>query len=97
MPGDSFQDTRGRQAEYDRAVEQASTGNTREQKGATATLTALNDFREKKANSITGFKIIDDYTFSIQLINNASIFLEILTNPVASIISEEVYKTQKDK
>lgn len=47
MPSDSFQDTRGRQAEYDRAVEQASTGNTREQKGATATLTALNDFREK--------------------------------------------------
>lgn len=47
MPGDSFQDTRGRQAEYDRAVEQALTGNTREQKGAAATLTALNDLREK--------------------------------------------------
>lgn len=47
MPGDSFQDTRGRQAEYDRAVEQALTGNTLEQKGAAATLTALNDLREK--------------------------------------------------
>lgn len=47
MPGDSFQDTRGRQAEYDRAVEQALTGNALEQKGAAATLTALNDLREK--------------------------------------------------
>lgn len=47
MPGDSFQDTRGRQAEYDRAVEQALTSNALEQKGAAATLTALNDLREK--------------------------------------------------
>ena len=47
MPGDSFQDTRDRQAEYDRAVEQALTGNVRKQKGAAATLTALNDLREK--------------------------------------------------
>lgn len=47
MPGDSIQDTRGRQAEYDQALEQVSTGNTREQKGAAATLTALNDLREK--------------------------------------------------
>lgn len=47
MPGDSFQDTRGRQAEYDRAVEQALTGNAREQNSAAATLTALNDLREK--------------------------------------------------
>jgi len=51
-------------------------------------IVGANDFRDKKATTITGFKIIDDYTFSIQLINNASIFLEILTNPVASIISE---------
>ena len=47
MPGDSFQDTRGRQAEYDRAVEQVLTGNAREQNGAAATLTALNDLKEK--------------------------------------------------
>lgn len=47
MPGDSFQDTRGRQAKYDLAVEQALTGNALEQKGAAATLTALNDLREK--------------------------------------------------
>lgn len=59
-------------------------------------IVGANDFRDKKASSIAGFKIIDDYTFSIQLINNASIFLEILTNPVASIISQEAYSKQKD-
>lgn len=47
MPGDSFYDTRSRQATYDRAVQQALAGNKREQKGAEAALTALNDFREK--------------------------------------------------
>lgn len=47
MPGDSFQDTRGRQAAYDRAIAQATSGNTREQKGAAATLAGLNDLREK--------------------------------------------------
>lgn len=34
MPGDSFQDTRGRQAEYGRAIDQAMTGSPREQQGA---------------------------------------------------------------
>lgn len=47
MPGDSFQDTRARQAKYDQAVEQVLTGNAREQKGAAATLAVLNDLREK--------------------------------------------------
>jgi ABC-type transport system substrate-binding protein len=60
-------------------------------------IVGANDFRDKKAKSISGFKIIDDYKFSIELVNNASIFLEILTNPVASIISESAYSTQKDK
>lgn len=47
MPGDSFQDTRARQAKYDQAMEQALTGNAREQKGAAAALAVLNDLREK--------------------------------------------------
>lgn len=43
---------------------------------------------------LTGFKIIDKYTFSINLNNASGIFLQILANPVTSIISEETYKTQ---
>ncbi len=46
---------------------------------------------------LKGFKIIDDYTFSISLKNASTIFLQILANPVASIISEEAYKTKKEK
>ncbi|MGZ3883277.1 MAG: ABC transporter substrate-binding protein, partial [Bacteroidia bacterium] len=45
---------------------------------------------------LKGFKIIDDYTFSITLNNASSIFLQMLANPVTSIISEEAYKTQKE-
>lgn len=41
---------------------------------------------------LKGFKIIDKYTFSITLNNASGIFLQILANPVASIISEEAYK-----
>lgn len=41
LPGDSFQATRGRQAEYDRAVDQALNGNPRQQKGAQAALQGL--------------------------------------------------------
>lgn len=43
---------------------------------------------------LTGFKVIDKYNFSITLNNASSIFLQILANPVASIISEEAYKKQ---
>lgn len=41
---------------------------------------------------LKGFKIIDKYTFSITLNNASGIFLQILANPVTSIISEEAYK-----
>lgn len=43
---------------------------------------------------LTGFKIIDKYTFSISLNNASGIFLQILANPVTSIICEEAYKQQ---
>ncbi len=43
---------------------------------------------------LTGFKIIDKYTFSITLNNASGIFLQILANPVTSIINEETYKSQ---
>jgi oligopeptide transport system substrate-binding protein len=43
---------------------------------------------------LKGFKVIDKYTFSITLNNASAIFLQILANPVTSIISEEAYKKQ---
>lgn len=79
IPGDSFQDTRGRQAEYDRAVEQALTGNAREQKGAAATLTALNDLREKNlaSNNPTAMNkfLLDQQRFGYQQNLDANKFL----------------------
>lgn len=41
LPGDSFQDTRGRQAEHQRLIEQAATGNLRQQRGAQVALQGL--------------------------------------------------------
>lgn len=41
MPGDSFQDTRGRQAAYGRAIDQAMNGSRREQQGAQAALQGI--------------------------------------------------------
>ncbi|MDP3567636.1 ABC transporter substrate-binding protein [Sediminibacterium sp.] len=45
---------------------------------------------------LKGLKIIDELTFSIELLNSPNIFLEILANPVASIISEQGYKLKKE-
>ncbi len=47
-------------------------------------------------SDLKGFKIIDDLNFSIELLNSPNIFLEILANPVAAIISEEAYKVKKE-
>lgn len=41
---------------------------------------------------LKGFKIIDKYTFSIELNNASGIFLQILAHPATAIISEEAYK-----
>lgn len=64
-------------------------------------IVGANESFDASANSqkidLAGFKIIDDYTFSITLNNASSIFLQILANPVASIISEEAYKIQKEE
>lgn len=51
-----------------------------------------NDFYDKKATSLAGFKIIDDYTFSLELINSSYSFLKILASPAASIINEQAFK-----
>ncbi len=45
---------------------------------------------------LKGLKLIDDYTFSIELLNSPNIFLEILANPVAAIINQTAYETSKE-
>ncbi|MDX2172283.1 MAG: ABC transporter substrate-binding protein [Bacteroidota bacterium] len=45
---------------------------------------------------LTGFKVIDDYTFSIDLLNSPNIFLEIISNPSAAIICKEAYDSKKE-
>lgn len=64
-------------------------------------IVGANEYHEASAKKqkaeLTGFKIIDDYTFSITLHNASSIFLQILANPVASIICEEAYKAGKEE
>lgn len=41
---------------------------------------------------LKGFKIIDNYSFSITLNNASGIFLQILAHPATAIISEDAYK-----
>ena len=52
-----------------------------------------NDFFEGKSKSISGFKIIDNHTFSVQLVNPSLSFLKILTNPSVVVVNEIAYKT----
>lgn len=51
---------------------------------------------KKEKVELKGFKIIDDYTFSIELLNSPNIFLEILANPVASILNKTGYEAKKE-
>ncbi len=55
-------------------------------------LVGANDFFDKKSTSISGIKIIDDYTFSLQLVNPSLSFLKLLANSSASIINETAFK-----
>jgi oligopeptide transport system substrate-binding protein len=55
-------------------------------------LVGANDFYDKKTTTLTGFKIIDDYTFSLELINPSSSFLKLLAHPASAIINETAYK-----
>jgi oligopeptide transport system substrate-binding protein len=55
-------------------------------------IVGVNDFYDKKTNSISGFRIIDDYTFSVELIHPSLSFLKILANPSLAIINEKAFK-----
>lgn len=55
-------------------------------------LVGVNDFFEKKSTSISGLKIIDDYTFSMELVNPSLSFMKLLANPAAAILNETAIK-----
>ncbi len=46
---------------------------------------------------LSGFKVIDNYTFKIELLNSPAIFLDILGCPAAAILSKEAYELEKEK
>jgi len=52
-----------------------------------------NEFYSKTANAISGLKITDDYTFSLELGRPSLSFLKLLANPSASILNETAVKT----
>ncbi|MBI3518383.1 MAG: peptide ABC transporter substrate-binding protein [Bacteroidetes bacterium] len=55
-------------------------------------LAGVNEFFDKKATSISGLKIIDDYTFSLELLNPSLSFIKMLANPSVAIINETAFK-----
>ena len=55
-------------------------------------LVGANDFFDKKAQTISGIKIIDDYTISLDLVNPSLSFIKLLANPAAAIINETALK-----
>ncbi len=50
-----------------------------------------------RKTELSGFSIIDDHTFSIKLLNSPGVFLEILSNPVAAVISKRGYDDRQDR
>jgi len=55
-------------------------------------LVGADDFFNKKTTSVSGVKIIDDYTISLELVNPSLSFLKLLANPAAAIINETAFK-----
>lgn len=52
-----------------------------------------NEFHNKTAKLISGFKIIDDHTFTITLSRPSLSFIKILANPTMAILNETAFKT----
>jgi oligopeptide transport system substrate-binding protein len=55
-------------------------------------LVGADDCFNGKSQTVSGIKIIDDYTFSLDLVNPSLSFLKLLANPSAAIINETAYK-----
>jgi oligopeptide transport system substrate-binding protein len=60
-------------------------------------LVGANDYFNKKTSSISGIKIIDDKTFSLELVTTSNSFLKQLTNPAVAIVNETAVKTYGKK
>lgn len=54
-------------------------------------IVGVNDYYDKKSTSISGLKIIDDYTFSIELTHPSLSFLKLLANPAVAIINQTAF------
>jgi peptide/nickel transport system substrate-binding protein len=63
-------------------------------------IVGANDFYLASAKGqkqeLKGLRIIDDYTFSVELLNSPHIFLDILANPVAAIICKEAWDANQE-
>lgn len=55
-------------------------------------LAGANEFYNKKNDVLTGFKIIDPHTFSLELVSPGPGFLKLLANPAAAILNEAAVK-----
>lgn len=55
-------------------------------------LVGANDMYNGKATSVSGIHILDDYTFSLELVNPSLSFLKLLANPAAAILNETAVK-----
>ena len=55
-------------------------------------IAGANEFYEKKAEEVSGIKVVDNNTIKITLTQPSSSFLYILANPITSVIPEEAYK-----
>lgn len=56
-------------------------------------LVGANEFHEKKSTTLSGLKVIDDYTFSMELMHPGLSFLKLLANPAAALLNETAVKT----
>lgn len=56
-----------------------------------------NEYYEQSKNSkpgdLKGFKIIDNYTFSVELTHPSAVFLQVMANPAIAILSEKAVTT----
>lgn len=78
LPGDSFQDTRGRQAEYGRLLDQAASGNRGQRQGAMIGLQGLGGLMESNQKTALGLAGIDQRLQGEQADANAKIYAAML-------------------
>ena len=55
-------------------------------------LLGATEFHEGKSKTLSGLKVIDDYTFSLELVHPSLSFLKLLANPAAALLNETAVK-----